>query len=96
MKTIGFRSFMDFCKTLEGHTLPTAGGRARFDLLKAEKERLYYIPKSTGKERIVPKRYIERVLDRYNKGGSLKPTDYNDITRNASYTLALVKLFVKT
>lgn len=96
MKTIGFRSFMDFCKTLEGSTLPTAGGKARFDLSKVEKERLYYIPESTCKERFVPKRYIERVLDRYNKGWSLKPADYNDITMNASYTLALMKLFVET
>ncbi|MBI2850078.1 MAG: hypothetical protein HYX80_03435 [Chloroflexi bacterium] len=92
---VSVSSFMTFCKTLVGTTLPTAGGRANFELSKVTDETVYYTPLSTGKERGVKKRYLHPVLDRYARTGSLKPGDYQNITVNASYTVAIIKLYLE-
>ncbi len=94
MSTINFNSFMTFCKTLEGHTLPTMGGRSEFVLLSVESDCLHYLP-STNKERHSKRKWIERVLNHYAMTNSLRPGDYVDVTTNASYTLALIDLYLK-
>jgi len=93
--SISFSSFMAFCKTLEGQTLPTKGGNANFVLLSVKSDRLFYHVISTGNDRRSTKRWIEDVLNHYSKTGSLRPVDYVHITTNASYTLTLLDLFLK-
>ncbi|MBT9148740.1 MAG: hypothetical protein AAGB97_06770 [Dehalococcoidia bacterium] len=93
MDKIDFDSFMAFCKRMEGQKLPTAGGRAEFTLESVQNEKLFFVPRS-GKPRHHQKRYIESVLDHHARTGSLSPSDYRDVTRNASYILALVKRYV--
>ena len=85
---------MTFCKTLEGQTLSTVGGKAQFKLSLVEDEGIYYTLKSTGKERSVSKRHVERVLSRYIATDSLKNQDYVEISLNSSYILALIKLYL--
>ncbi len=95
METIDYKSFMAFCKGLEGQILSTIGGSAKFELSSVEIDSLRYVPKSTLKNRPFPKPYIQDTLDHYAKTGSLKPSDYNELqTMNASYTLALIKLYL--
>ncbi len=94
MSTINFDSFMAFCKTLEGQTLPTKGGRSQFVLLSVARDCLYYLP-STKKERHSKRKWIERVLNHYALTNSLRPGDYVHVTTNASYTLTLMDLYLK-
>jgi len=90
-----FNSFITFCKGLEGLTLPTIGGKAHFVLSSVEHDRLHYIVESTGKIRHSTRPWIEAVLDHHKKTKSFRPKDYQDITFNASYTLALIKLYLE-
>jgi len=92
---INFNSFMVFCKTLEGQTFPTKGGRAEFKLVSVKSDCLYYYVISTNKERHSKRKWIERVLNHYALTRSLRPVDYVDVTTNASYTLALMDLYLK-
>ena len=50
-----------------------------------------FVPESTGLGRSDGRKAAERFLARYNETGSLRPTDYGDITRNASYFIGLIK-----
>jgi len=52
----------------------------------------FFIPLSTGQGRSDGRKAAERFLERYNSTGSPQSKDYVDVTRNASYFLALVKL----
>jgi len=90
---------MLFCKNLEGKVLPTQGGRAKFTLssvkVDSRNRTMSYIPKSTGRERYVAMKNLEKVLARHSLTGSLRPIDYVGITVNAPYTLRLMELFLK-
>ncbi len=57
---------------------------------------LCYIPKSSGKSRKHQIKYINRILDRFNQTGSFSPGDYIDLTVNASYTLSLIREYIKS
>ena len=92
--TVDFVSFITFCKSLEGQTLSTIGRQKKFKLSSVDDEHLYFIPESSKTKRRHSKRWIQGVLNRYALTGSFRPTDYVDLTRNASYTLALVKLYL--
>ena len=50
-----------------------------------------FVPESTGLGRSDGRKAAERFLARYNDTGSLRPTDYGDVTRNASYFIGLIK-----
>jgi hypothetical protein len=88
---IDVTSFLAFCKTIQGRELTTIGGRARFHA-EMINHNLRYRPVSSGRSRSYHTA-LEDVLDRYNKIHSLQPKDYHDITWNASYTLAIIKLY---
>jgi hypothetical protein len=90
---INIDSFMEFCKSLVGSKIKTVGGRREFILSSAQYDKLYYTVVSTGNKREHRRRRIRMVLDRYRKTKSLRPTDYDDISRNASYILALIRLY---
>jgi hypothetical protein len=50
----------------------------------------FFIPASSGVGRSDGRRAAERFLERYNAIGSLRPSDYGDVTRNASYFLGML------
>lgn len=60
-------------------------------MLRVHEGGLEYIPESTGIARPDTWQRIEKVLDRFNETGSLKPGDYHDITHHSSYVLATLK-----
>ncbi|MFM9874127.1 MAG: hypothetical protein ACKVQS_11765 [Fimbriimonadaceae bacterium] len=50
----------------------------------------FFIPQSTRQGRSDGRKAAERFLERYNVTLSMKSADYQDVTRNASYFLALL------
>jgi hypothetical protein len=49
-----------------------------------------FTPVSSGLGRSDGRKAAERWLDRYNRTRSLRPADYADVSRNASYFIGLV------
>ena len=49
-----------------------------------------FTPISSGLGRSDGRKAAERWLERSNRTGSLRPADYGDVTRNASYLVGLV------
>jgi hypothetical protein len=94
MARISTDSFLAFCQSLEGQELTTRAGRSKFTVCLAG-DGLEYTPLSSKKPRPHERRFIERVLDRFEKTGSFITSDYNGLTVNASYTLTLIDRFLK-
>jgi hypothetical protein len=95
MVNINVDSFLAFCKGLEGQSFSTVGGRATFTIRSVDaNDGITYYVESTDKERPVAKHDLPPVLQRFAMSNSLRPVDYLDLTVNASYTLALVKLYI--
>jgi len=91
---IDFNSFITFCKGKQNRMLTTIGGRRSFTV-EVQNETLRYTPESTKKPRTFLRRKdLGPVLKKYNESKSLRPRDYTEMTVNASYTLALIKLYV--
>jgi len=51
---------------------------------------LVFTPVSSGLGQSDGRKAAERFLARYNETGSLRPGDYSDISRNASYLVGLL------
>lgn len=76
-------------RSLEGETLETVTGR-RFTV-STYRDSVVFTPESSGFGQSDGRRAAERFLERYNASGSLRPGDYADVTRNASYLIPLVQ-----
>lgn len=50
----------------------------------------FFTPQSSGYGQSDGRKAAERFLARYNETGSLRPGDYADVTRNASYYVGLL------
>jgi hypothetical protein len=74
--------------------LTVIGGKSKFTLQNITENDFYYrvSPDNIRKQHI---RYIKRLLDQYAKIQSINPGHYANITPNAAYTLALIKLYEK-
>ena len=75
-------------RRFEGQTLETVTGRGFTVGIYLDCP--FFTPTSTGQGRSDGRKAGERFLARYNKTGSLRARDYADVTRNASYYVALV------
>jgi hypothetical protein len=51
-------------------------------------------PQSSMKPRIIPTAVVEHVGDEYERTRSMRPRDYQEITFDASYLLAMSERFV--
>ena len=71
----------------EGQTLETVTGK-RFKVGISPRE-LFFTPESSGWGQTDGRRAHERFVEHYNKTGSLQPSDYAKVSRNASYLIAL-------
>ena len=85
--------FLSFCRSLEGESLLTMYRRAPFTV-QVIGDGLVYVPVSTGKPRSHERAYLGRVLRHFDQTGSWRPKDYMPITFCASYTLAVLRLYV--
>ena len=91
---IDYDSLLRFAKTLEGQTLRTNAGRAKF-MVRVEDETLCYTPLSTGEERRGSRKSVEKVLRYYNDTGSMRLQDYESMTVNRTYLLRLITLMTE-
>jgi hypothetical protein len=87
------RDFMCFVKTLDGQTLKTVAREKQFDI-RVVRGGLEYTPHSTGKARFQEDRFIERVAERFAGLRSFRQSDYQDITMNGSYVLAMIRHYL--
>lgn len=92
---VNYYEFIDFVKGLSGKTVYTMTQKKSFEVT-VRKGGLLITPLSSMKERWHSKNFIIKVHERFNDLGSLKVSDYNDITAMASYHLALLKIFIET
>jgi predicted HNH restriction endonuclease len=89
-------TYFDFLQTVtenEGEVLSTSGGRATFRLGKSTRG-VQFTPISSGMNRDLNQEAIERYLEVFNQSQSTNTTDYTDAMRNASYVLAIIKLWI--
>jgi hypothetical protein len=80
-----------FSRSLEGESLTTLHRKKSFKVavIGAALE----ITSPTGKPRKTDRSHIDELLKRLAKTGSFQPVQYKDLTFNASYLLAIVKLW---
>jgi hypothetical protein len=79
-----------FCKTLQGETLRTMVRKTQFRVEVVESF-LEITPTSSGGARRESKATISGLLARFDKTRSFQMSEYQDVSFNASYVLALVK-----
>lgn len=87
--------FLRFIKKYDKRSFETLYDKKEF-LAELSSNGIIYIPKSTGKRRLHSFEYLNRIVRRFNQARSFRPVDYNiDQVRNASYTLSLIKEYLK-
>ena len=83
-----YADLLALARRFEGKALETVTGK-RFTI-GIYLDCPYFTPESSGYGQSDGRKAAERFLERYNEIGSLRPGDYGDVTRNASYYVALV------
>jgi len=77
-------------RLVEGQPISTVTGR--MFTVSAYLDSLVFTPASSGFGQSDGRKAAERFLARYNETGSLRPGDYADVTRNASYLVSLLRV----
>lgn len=95
MKTgnINRQELKEYAKSINITTLETRSRHNKF-LFFVDDKGFHYTPESTKKPRTQENRYMDLVLERFNEKRSLSPKDYNDLTMNASYLLAVIEKYI--
>jgi hypothetical protein len=75
-------------RRFEGQTLETVTG-TRFKV-GMSREGPFFKPESSGYGQSDGRRAHERFVEHYNETGSLRPSDYQKVSRNASYLIGLL------
>ena len=83
-----YEELLELARRNEGRTLETVTGK-RFTV-GTYRDCPFFTPASSGNGQSDGRKAAERFLERYNGTGSLKPGDYADVTRNASYFIGLI------
>ena len=85
-----YDELIEMARRLEGVRLETVTGR-RFAVGVSSAEHCpFFTPESSGYGQSDGRKAAERFLERYNATGSLRPVDYRDVTRNASYYVGML------
>ena len=93
MITITALQLIGFVQTINGQTLYTAKQRKAFQVRTAD-DGIEYIPASTGLVRTHPHRWLDRFCIEFSRTNSFITSDYQKITVNASYALAIVREYL--
>jgi hypothetical protein len=83
-----YEELLDLARRNEGRILETVTGK--HFTVGTYRDCPFFTPASSGYGQSDGRPAAERFLERYNKTGSLKPGDYADVTRNASYFIGLI------
>ena len=73
----------------EGQVLETVTGKP-FTVGIARTGEIFFTPASSGWGQSDGRKAAERFVERYNQTASLRPRDYADVSRNASYFIGLI------
>jgi hypothetical protein len=84
-----FEDLLDVARRLEDESLETVTGH-QFTVRVFRDRELVFTPISSGNGQSDGRRAQERFLARYLQTGSLHPSDYADVSRNASYLIGLL------
>jgi len=84
-----YEELLALARRFEGKTLETVTGK-RFKV-GIYLDCPFFTPESSGYGQSDGRAAAERFVARYNEIGSLRPTDYSRVTRNASYYVALLR-----
>ena len=85
---MAYQELLALARRLEGHDLATVTGK-RFTV-GIYRDTPFFTPASTGRGQSDGRKAAERFLERYNASGILRPGDYADVTRNASYYVGML------
>ncbi len=83
-----YARLLKLARAAEGQELETVTGR-RFTV-GIYRDGLFFTPASSGYGQADGRRAAERFVERFNETGSMRPGDYGDVTRNASYLIGLL------
>lgn len=90
MPPLTYDQLISLARRFEGKTLETVTGK-KFTV-GIYLDCPFFTPSSSGYGQSDGRKAAVRFLARYNETGSLRPGDYADVTRNASYYVSLVAL----
>lgn len=82
-----YDELLELARRLEDQPLTTVTGRVF--TVGVYLDSLVFTPISSGRGQSDGRKAAERALERYNATGSLRPGDYADVSRNASYLVGL-------
>jgi hypothetical protein len=85
---VTYEDLLALARRLEGRRLRTVTGKEF--AVGIYRETPFFTPASTGRGQSDGRKAAERFLDRYNRTGSLRPGDYLEVTRNASYFIGML------
>lgn len=88
-RPVTYERLLELARDDPGRTLETVTGRPF--RVAVYRDVLVFVPESTSLGRSEGRTGHERFLARYNATGSLHPSDYRDVSRDASYLVALVR-----
>ena len=83
-----YEELLDLARRFEGQSISTVGGRSF--MVRTYRDSLVFTPASSGRGQSDGRKAAERFIARYNETGSLRPGDYADVSRNASYLVGLL------
>jgi hypothetical protein len=89
MAGVTYEELLSVARSLEDQPLTTVTGR-EFTVVVSRTGELAFTPASSGFSQSDGRKAAERFLARYNETGSLRPRDYIDVSRNASYIIGLL------
>ena len=77
-------------RSFEGKPLETITGKT-FTVGISRTGEIFFTPASSAWGQTEGRKGHQRFVERFNEIGSLKPKDYADVSRNASYLIGLLK-----
>lgn len=83
-----YEELLDLARRLEGRRLETVTGKGFTVGIALNCP--FFTPESSGYGQSDGRKAAERFVERYNATGSLRPGDYADVTRNASYFIGML------
>jgi hypothetical protein len=83
-----YERLLALARRLEGRRLETVTGKGF--TVGVALDCPFFTPESSGYGQSDGRKAAERFLERYNATGSLRPGDYADVTRNASYYIGML------
>ena len=98
MKTIDAEKFSDFVETQQDKWLHTSARKAKYKVRVVQHGNtrgFEYFVHSTKNWRIHKRKFLDRVVRRFNESNSFKKSDYQKLTVNASYDLGLINSYLQ-